>query len=109
MAVENFLIPLLNVPQDFTISLNEIEYRIVTKYNDALEGGWVLDMYDGDSAEPIVMNIPMVTGCDLLEQYEHLNLGGKLIVFTDGDEKAVPTLDNLGVESNIYFQTGEAE
>lgn len=109
MATENFLIPLSNVPQDFTITLNEKEFRVVTKYNDSLEGGWVLDMYDAETDEAIIMNVPMVTGCDLLEQYGYLNLGGKLIVFTDGDEKAVPTLENLGTESNLYFQTGDEE
>jgi hypothetical protein len=69
-----------------------------------LEGGWVIDIYDGDSNTPIVMNVPMVTGADLLAQYEYLNLKGQLIVYTDGNELAVPTLENLGVESNLYFK-----
>lgn len=102
--METFLIPLLNVPQDFFITLADRELRLVSKYNPMLEGGWVLDIYDGDTDAPIVMNIPMVTGADLLAQYEYLNLKGQLIVFTDGDELAVPTLENLGVESNLYFK-----
>jgi len=103
--METFLIPLLNIPQDFTITLSNRELRIVSKWNPAEDGGWTLDIFDGETDEPIIANIPMVTGADLLAQYEYLNLNGRLVVFTDGDETAVPTLENLGVESNLYFQT----
>lgn len=103
--METFLIPLLNVPQDFTIAMGGRELRIVSKYNAALEGGWVLDIYDSETNEPIVMNVPMVTGADLLAQYEYLGLNGEMYVYTDGDETAVPTLENLGIESNLYFRT----
>lgn len=103
--METFLVPLSNSPQDFLITLAGRELRLINKWNNSDEGGWVLDIFDGETNEPIVANIPMVTGCDLLEQYEYLGLNGRLIVFTDGDELAVPTLDNLGVESNLYFQS----
>lgn len=103
--METFLIPLLNIPQDFTITLSSKELRIVSKWNAANEGGWVLDIYDAETNLPIVVCIPMVSGADLLEQYEYLGLNGRLVVFTDGDEMAVPTLENLGTESNLYFQT----
>jgi hypothetical protein len=103
--METFLIPLLNIPQDFTITLSNKELRIVSKWNSANEGGWVLDIYDAETNLPIVVCIPMVAGADLLEQYEYLGLNGRLVVFTDGDEMAVPTIDNLGTESNLYFQT----
>lgn len=103
--METFLIPLLNIPQDFFITLANRELRIVSKWNPSNEGGWVVDIHDGETDEAIIMNIPMVTGADLLEQYEYLGLNGQLIVFTDGDETAVPTLDNLGSESNLYFKT----
>jgi len=103
MALNTFKIPLLNVPQDFTITLSNRELRMVSKWND--EGKiWVIDIYDGETAQPIVVNIPMVTGADLLEQYKYLGLNGRLVVFTSGDEEEVPTLENLGVESNLYFQ-----
>lgn len=103
--METFLIPLLNIPQDFTITLADRELRMVTKWNPANEGGWVIDIYDGETNESIIANIPMVTGADLLAQYEYLGLNGKFIVYTDGDESAVPTLENLGIESNLYFKT----
>lgn len=103
--MQTFLIPLLNVPQDFNITLADRNLRLVSKWNDADEAGWVLDVYDGETNAALIMNVPMITGADLLEQYEYVGLNGKLIVFTDGDELAVPTLENLGTESNLYFQT----
>lgn len=103
--METFLIPLLNVPQDFFITLANRELRIVTKWNPSDNGGWTLDIFDGETDASIVANIPMVTGADLLAQYEYLGLNGRLVVFTDGDETSVPTLQNLGTESNLYFQT----
>jgi hypothetical protein len=47
----------------------------------------------------------LITGADCLSGLEYLGITGQLVVFTDGDELAVPTLENLGVESNLYFLT----
>lgn len=104
-----FLIPLVNAPQSFEISLAGIAYLLTCKWNDSDEGGWVLDLADVDTGLPIVANIPLITGADCLSGLEYLGIDGQLIVFTDGDELAVPTLDNLGVESNLYFQTDAAD
>lgn len=103
--METFLVPLRNVPEDFGITLSGRELRLVNKWNDSPEGGWLLDIFDATTSAPIICGLPMVTGADLLEQYEYLGLNGKLIVFTDGDETATPTLNNLGVESNLYYKT----
>lgn len=103
----NFLIPLENVPQVFEISLGGNLYLMTSKWNDADEGGWVIDLADAISGESIVAGIPMVTGVDLLEGLEYLNIGGSLFIYTDGDQFAPPTLENLGVESNLFFQTSD--
>jgi hypothetical protein len=39
----------------------------------------------------------------LLEQFKHVGIPGKLLVYTDGDEFAPPTLENLGQEANLYY------
>ncbi|CAB4149493.1 hypothetical protein UFOVP558_3 [uncultured Caudovirales phage] len=104
----NFQIPLQNVPQSFQIALAGIEYILTCKWNDSADAGWVIDLADALTSTPIVANIPLVTGVDLLAGLEYLGIPGKLFVFTDGDDFAVPTLDNLGVESNVYFQTEDA-
>ena len=100
-----FIIPVLNTPQSFQIALSGIEYIITCKWNDSPEGGWVLDFADGLTETPIVANIPLVTGINLLDGLSYLNINGELYVFTDGDDFAVPTLLNLGIESKLYFST----
>lgn len=101
----NFVLPLQNTPQKFQIALAGKEYSLTCKWNDAEEGGWVLDFDDAITQEPIAYNIPLVTGVDLLEGLQYLGFNGQLFVYTDGDELATPTLLNLGVESNVYFRT----
>jgi hypothetical protein len=99
-----FLIPLVNTPQQFNITLGEQDLIIVCKWNDSPDGGWVIDILDDITNAPIICNIPLVTGVNLLEQYDYLGFNTKLVIYTDGDANAVPTLDNLGVDSNLYYQ-----
>jgi hypothetical protein len=108
MALSVFQIPLTNIPQVFNIQLGGKVYTMTCKYNDAVDAGWTLDFVDGITSEPIVFNIPMITGANLLSGLDYLGIGGSLIVYTDGNDFAVPTLNNLGVESNLYFVTESA-
>jgi len=96
-------IPLSPTPQAFTIMLAGIEYRMRVVYADAPEGGWLLDI-NAQDGNPIVSGIPLVTGADLLEQYEYLGLGGGLWVATDGAPEAAPTFGNLGNASRLFFE-----
>ncbi len=100
-----FKIPLQNIPQTFQIQLGGVNYLMTCKWNSAPEAGWVLDLADVNTGLPIAANIPLITGADLLEGLAYLGINGKLYVYTDGGDFSVPTLDNLGVESNLYFQT----
>ena len=100
-----FQIPLQNIPQSFEILLANVTYIMTVKWNDSSDAGWVIDLSDSITNAPIAANIPLITGADLLSGLEYLGIGGNLIVYTDGDDTAVPTLANLGVESNLYFIT----
>lgn len=53
----------------------------------------------------IIDGIPLITGADLLSGLEYLGFQGSLFVLTDGNQFSVPTLENLGIESNLYFTT----
>lgn len=106
--MNTFILPLTNIPQTFQISLAGKLYQMTCRWNDAPDGGWTADFADAETNTPIVANIPFITGADLLAGLGYLGFQGELIVFTDGDEFAVPTLTNLGVESNVYFQTDVA-
>ena len=103
-----FLIPLTNNPQTFNIALAGVNYTMTSKWNDADDGGWVLDIVNADTNEPVVFNVPLITGLDCLEGLSYLGIDGQLVVYTDGDQNAVPTFENLGVESNLYFLTDAA-
>ncbi|MNO26506.1 hypothetical protein D3C76_163600 [compost metagenome] len=101
MAETLFLVPLENIPQDFNMVVAGNQVRIVCKWNEF--SGWLIDLYDSVTQEPLIMAIPLVTGCDLLEQFRYVGVTSNAIVYTDGDQYAVPTLDNLGNESNLYL------
>lgn len=103
-----FLLPLVNIPQSFDIALAGVNYTITCKWNPADNGGWIMDLVNSDTSLPVVVNIPLITGADCLAGLEYLGIGGQLIVYTEGDPEAVPTLDNLGIESNVYFLTSVA-
>lgn len=98
--VEIPLIPSQN--QEFDIALGLQTYHLTFVWNDAPDGGWVMNI--GDSEEnPITGPIPLTTGNDLLEQLTYLGIPGTLTVQTDHDINAIPTFDNLGVNSHLYF------
>lgn len=103
-----FLIPLINGPQQFQIALAGVNYILVIKWNDSDEAGWQFDLLLADTDEYLVAGQPFITGADLLEGLEYLGIGGQLIVYTNGLPFAVPTFENLGSNSNLYFLTDEA-
>ena len=92
-------IPLTPEPQSFGITLAGTEYRLTIRWFDAPEGGWTLDIQKPDNAEPIILSIPLVAGCDLLEQYDYLDLGGELWI----EGELPPALENLGTEVELVF------
>lgn len=100
-----FLIPLVNNAQTFEIELGGNDYIMTCKWNNSDEAGWVIDLSDATTGDSIVAGLPLITGADILENIQYLGFNGSLYIFTDGDDVAVPTLDNLGVQSNLYFQT----
>lgn len=97
-------IQLIAGPQVFTITLDQVAYQLTVLWRDApaVGGGWVLDIADSLGA-PIVTGIALVTGADLLAQYEYLGIGGQLFVQTDYDLDAVPTFQNLGQTAHLYY------
>lgn len=99
---KTFVIPLTNVPQRFAIELSGVAYVIVCRWNGELPA-WTIDVLDEATSAPLILNLPLVSGVDLLEQFGHIGIPGKLLVYTDGDEFAPPNLENLGHEANLYY------
>jgi hypothetical protein len=98
-----YLIPLTNVPQTFQINLGGTNYTLTAKWNDMAES-WYLDIGDANG-NPLACGIPFTAGEALTTQLEYLGIDGDLYVFTTGEPDAVPTLDNLGTASNLYYTT----
>lgn len=97
-------IPLTPDPQRFTVTLSGVDYRLTVQYRAAGGSGWVLDIAD-TSNEPIVSGIPLVTGVDLLGQYRHLGFSGRLWVQGASDPDDVPTFEDLGIGSHVFWVT----
>jgi hypothetical protein len=71
---------------------------------------WVLEFWDDSNIQPVIAGIPLVTGCDLLEQFIYLPLGAHamLIVMTVGPAKSpdsVPDFYNLGIDGHLFLVT----
>jgi hypothetical protein len=99
-----FQIPFANIPQKFSIDLGGTTYFLVNRWNPVEEGGWFVDILDSGEM-PLAMNVPLVTGADLFSQHKHLGLPGSLIVYNEGEEGSLPTLENLGSDSNVWLAT----
>ena len=95
-------IPLSPQPQTFAVPLGGVNYRLTVKWASADMGGWFLDIATPEDT-PILNGIPLVTGANLLAQYDYLGFTGGLAVQTDFDVYATPTFDNLGLRSHLYF------
>jgi hypothetical protein len=100
-----FLIPLQNYPISFQIALSGTNYQMTVKWNDSPDAGWQFDLENSDTNTPLLFGAPFVCGTDLLSGLEYLGVNGSLVVYTDGNEAAVPTYTNLGIDSNLYFVT----
>ncbi|MBC17081.1 MAG: hypothetical protein CL942_08520 [Desulfovibrio sp.] len=104
--MKTYRIPLTPVPQAFSIMLAGTLYQLTVRWNDVLEGGWVLDINLPENAGQVVNSIPLVTGVDLLEPYGYLGIGGGLMVWSD-DHDDPPSIDNLGSGVDILFVVQE--
>ncbi|WP_334016363.1 phage baseplate plug family protein [Burkholderia cepacia] len=97
-------IPLTPDPQTFTLTLSGVIYRLTVQYRAAGGTGWILDIADA-SGNALVNGIPLVTGVDLLGQYTYLGFGGRLWVQGAASPDDVPTFDDLGVGSHVFWVT----
>jgi Domain of unknown function (DUF6983) len=98
-------IPTSNVPQVQTISLNGVQYQITTRWNAyAGNGAWVMDIADSNGNR-ILSGVPLVTGADLLAQFEYLGIGGAMVVQSDNNPDVVPDSLSLGVTGHLFYAT----
>lgn len=95
-------IPLTSRPQTFTIVLQSVRYTMRLWWLKPAQH-WVIDVMD-QAGEPILCGLPLVTGSDLLAQFQYL-LPGTMFVLTDHvvpDE--IPDFTHLGVTGHVYYR-----
>lgn len=110
-----FEIPLESFNEIFQISLGGITYGIRTLWNVPAQC-WMMDIYT-EADVPILTGIPLITGADLLAQYQYLHIGNnqlpgskdiQLVVITTAVGRSpdeVPTQTNLGTDGKLYYVT----
>lgn len=101
MTVQSFEIPLSAQNQSVDVTLAGKNYTLVITWCSPMTC-WMMTIKDS-SSNSILAGVPLVTGADLLAQYEYLGIGGSMIVQTVGDADAQPTYENLGVTSRLFF------
>ena len=94
-------IPLSPVPQSFSITLAGREYRLTVRWAETVEGGWIIDIQTPENAVPLIMGLPLVTGCNLLAPFAYMGFGGELWV----NAYLPATLENLGTDVELVFVT----
>ncbi|AOK32659.1 hypothetical protein AQ611_22180 [Burkholderia singularis] len=98
--MQSYEIPLVAEAQKLKISLSGAVCQLTLVYRGP--AGWVVDI-GNDSGTPIVSGIPLVTGADLLAQYRHLGIDGRLWVQGDAHPDDIPTFGDLGIGSKVYW------
>lgn len=98
-----YRVPLRAGPQQLAITLSGVVYNLRLRYNERTEL-WVLDIADADG-KSMIRNVPMVTGCNLLEQYHHLGFQGVLAAVNSTiDTDTPPAFGQL--EGALLYVTG---
>lgn len=97
-------IPLTAEAQRFAIQLAGKVYQMTLQWRNNAQGGWVLDIADAEGTL-IVSGIALVTGTDLLGQYDYLGIGGSLLVLNSSGGDEAPTFTDLGTDTHLVFVT----
>lgn len=98
-----YRIPMLaGAPQKITTRFAGVDYQLTFLYRNLPEAGWVMDIRDIPGND-VLLGCPLVTGLNLLAQYEYLGLGVELYVWTSGDSLKVPAFRDLGVDTFLYL------
>ncbi len=100
-----FEIPVNGRRQTFSVVLSGQDSTITIGWNPQA-GAFILDIL-GQNQEPKILGLQLATGSDLLSQFEYLGIPGSLLVQTAGNPGALPTPDNFGVLSHLYYVAKE--
>lgn len=88
-------------------AIDQIPYALKFRWNHVAKI-WVMDILTEEETGKWIMGIPLVTGCDLLEQFGYLPMGAETIytVMTVGpgvSPDMPPDFYNLGIDGHLYI------
>lgn len=98
-----FKIPLNPFPETFSISISNVEYTGMTRWN-AVQQCWVVSLMDTNDV-PILQNLPLIPGVNLVDQFDYLGLGVALQALLDYDPSVPVPYASLGTTGNLYVET----
>lgn len=87
--------------QQFSMAVKGNSYSFRVLWRDIC---WMLDISD-DTGAIIIAGIPLVTGADLMEPFNHIGLGFSLLVVCDVPGQDYPTETDLGSRSHLCIIT----
>lgn len=100
--VQQYLFPITpQQNQSYAININGAQYNVALLFVDAPDAagdqmvGWELNLYDQDM-NTIVLGIALVTGENLLGQYDYKGFNFSLFCYTAGSPSVPPTWATLG-------------
>lgn len=99
-------IPIQSAPQSFSVFLSGLNYTMRVYYADVPMGGWLLDIGD-DLGNPLANGLSLAPNANIIEQFEYLDMGGKLYVVNDLDKFAMPDWGAFSETAHIVWVEDE--
>jgi hypothetical protein len=65
---------------------------------------WVLGIYDRATNNPYVLNIPLLPGYDLLQQFGYMGIGSCALSNIGDKTILVPNISNLGTDFALFWK-----
>lgn len=84
-----------------TINATVQSFNCTINFNETAQY-WILNIYQGDGT-PIILGMPMVTGLNLLRQYQYLGIGSIYVWNVAGVTTDSPNASNLGVDFQLLW------
>lgn len=83
-----------------------IKFKFRFSFNSEA-GYWYMDIYKSDNT-PLLSSIPLVCGCNLLDQYTYMEIGSAYLVKTDKTFKDdIPNMYTLGTKFKLVWGNTE--
>lgn len=109
MSTVSEIITIPGSPFSERVTIADVTYTLRFAWNTR-SACWVMEFWDAANTTKVLCGVPLVTGCDLLEQFAYLPLAARtiMLVMTIGPSLSpdtVPTFWNLGIDGHLYMIT----